>query len=425
MRTFLITAAAFGLMAGSAVAQDEMMADSGLSLSGSAGMGLIWQDGAAKDDESRARFLSKFDIGFSGQGVTDGGLTFGAGATIEARGGQGQGSSTTDAEVYIGGEVWKVTVGDLDPATHITHNLPDVGFDGLGVDDIAEKAVDNVGSNALVELTFGLAKVQMSVAAVTPDAELGPIATTERGDGNRYVAVGAAPNAAAVANPNAIRVGKGGVHALGTTSAIAASTLKQKNEWAIGASFDIGPTTLALGANSGKQTHEHGDFKNAIRTNVDRGTVLKASVDAGLGMFDGGLFYSQQEVKTTETTATADNNDTQTNKITGLGAHFGVEVTEGTKITGVYTQSKHSDVNSIAGTGVISDPDTDGNGNDDTAVELGATGYTATSRTLKAFGVGVSHSLGGGATLQAGVAKVDVTETTDQTKFSVGVAMSF
>jgi len=443
MRKRILTTATAILALGAAPALAmDMEHGGGLSLKGEAGMGLIWEDGAAQADESRAKFLSKFDIKFTGEGVTDGGLTFGAKAAIEARGGS-KGTSTTDAEVHIGGEMWKLTVGDLDGATKsLVNKLPDVGYDGLGVDDIAENAVDNVRANAAVDLTFGMATVQFTAAAISPDAVLGgrPAVT----------GTNASP---AIVDPN---------QNLGTK----ASTLKQKNEWALAATFDVGPVTIGLGANSGRQTrtlalsHEvagvpvdanstdpaalavNGDgtavgedrdrhgHANSVRVNrennevilnnEDRGTVLKARVDAEFGIFKGGLFYSQQEVKVTETTVTATSNKIQTSKNTGLGVHFGADVAEGTTITGVYTQGKKGDTNPIVAAGTISSTNADG-----TTSRVGTTGYAAKSETLKAFGVGVTHSLGGSAKVEAGVAKVDTSNTEDQTKFSIGVTMSF
>ncbi len=405
MKRLMITCAALGLLAGGAHAQDEMMAG-GLSLTGEAGLGLIWEgdrslpginyaadgdkDVDAVTHKSRANFLSKFDLKFAGSGVTDGGLTFGAGAKIEARGGQRQDNAEAvkDAEVYIGGEIWKLTVGNLDPASNMAHNLPDVGYDGLGVDDIAERAdIGGAGdANVAFDLDFGIGKVQLTGATVSPRADN--------------------------------------------------TTAKQKNEWGIGASFDAGPTTIALGADSGKAS-----FDNSVKNKM----VLKASVNADFGMFDGGLFYSQQEVETKETSSVAGTPggcdtanltgagvcSTQTNKVTGLGLHFGVKAGEATKITAVITQQKQDDVNSRGENGLITDLDTDGAGTStDTAAQIGSADYKARSQDQKGFGLGVTHDLGGGATVQAGVARVDFPQdeygrTSDRTKFSVGVTMAF
>ena len=337
MKRLMITCAALALLAGGAHAQDAMqdamMADPAVTISGKGGFEVNFT-GADGANESRIRLLSKFDIGFAAVGTTDQGLTFGASATIEARGGQGQGSATTDAEVHMGGEIWKVTIGDLDPATHMANNLSDIGYDGLGVDDIAEKAAGATGGDAMVTLTFGPASVGVTVNTDDP----GEVLASTCQDGS------AAPTLVAGECP-------AGQTARETITALD-PTAEQDTHWAIGGKVDIAPVTLAVGYDSEE------DVKLSASATIDtitvKGLYARAESDADI-------------------------------KTEGLGAEVGVEIIDGTNLTAVYTQREMD-------------------GADD----------------QDAFGVGVTHALGGGATVNAGFAQVN-----DVNKASVGVAMSF
>ncbi len=185
MRTFLITAATLGLMAGSAVAQDEMaMADGpSISIGGSAKLGLVYKGETTVGNtntvnmEPSTTFHSEMDITLTGEGVTDGGLTFGATATLEAR---SDGTDGPAPDVYVGGEMWKIIVGSPDRASDLAFSLGDIGFTGLGVDDIAEGPFKTIGSQARLELTLGATTVAFSVAQEDGQARTVTPAVPER-----------------------------------------------------------------------------------------------------------------------------------------------------------------------------------------------------------------------------------------------------
>ena len=448
----MVAVAVLGLAGSGALAQ-------GVSFSGSAGMGVKYS-GDDKDDDvvkmnSSITWISDFDIAISASGTTDGGLTFGASTAVEA--GQG-GGAVTDSEVYIGGESWQVKIGELDPASHKGRSLGDVGFDGLGVDDVAEKAVGATAAN--VEVSFSLGAASLAITAgqtgglerrKNPEHKAGTPAEyylassqgafvrpiklmnddyfqtvdedsgTNNGniiikrivgvkdsfndDGGHITARKDAegkditddPDATvtltnAVAAENEPGYGADEGQVINWIPAVPASgemyldATKQDTEWAAGVSFAVGSTTLGIGMDSNK--------------------LMQASISADLGAFGGKLFYAQQKVDgpmddggTPGITAELTKDDNQlTNKKTGIGAEISVSAGANTTINAVYAQGKQSDVRS--GT-VVEDSDPMG-------------------MTTKGFGVGVSHGLGGGATLNAGFAKVE-----DVTKASVGVSMSF
>ena len=434
----MVAVAVLGLAGTGAIAQS-------VTFGGSAGMGVKYEGAtkvtegtgdAAKEYtkmESVIKWVSDFDVAMSASGTTDGGLTFGAAATIKASNGV---SAVGNSNVYIGGESWKIAIGDLDPASDKGKSLGDVGYDGLDVDDVAEIG----GSKADVEVSFSLGTASMAitagqkpgsarVAAVDSvpakyhqqfTANFTPKGATTPNNGMMFnvyrtglTAVPGVPNVdqpftyngathyinggklwkqVGIKDPTTAGAGEppdedtneseetninkdvevgditglvnsGSIFIPGSDEVAAKAATKQKTEWAAGVSFAIGSTTLGIG--------------------MDSEDLMQASVSADLGAFSGKLFYAQQDVgeKSKGTEA----------KVKGTGIEIGVSAGANTTINAVYSQAK--------------------------------TDYTSADmkdKTDKGFGVGVSHGLGGGATLEAGFAKVK-----KQTKASVGVTMSF
>ena len=475
IRKLMVAVAVLGLAGTGAIAQeaDAVAEDAGAmaqavsfdGFTGKGNLGVIYAgntENAAGNTmmESSITWISNFDLAMSGSGTTDGGLTFGAGATIKA----GNGSSVVGASnAFIGGESWRITIGDRDPASHQGQSIVDIGFDGLGVDDVAEDimydhdgleatAPMSQGTKADAEVKFTLGTASLFVTAgqtagtarvdaipgkpaqyqtrfsaiFTPDGTTttpetptvftiyrdvaGAIPTdlipTNSGifkymganhylDDNNIIRkiVGCQDSTAGTAETTACMspgAKEADVEAGDDKSDVAVGTLatdrtllgahtyvpasaavpavpakKQDNQWATGVKFTIGSTTLGVGFDSEK--------------------LMQASVGANLGSFSGNLFYSQQKVR-----IMGHSEDT---KLTGMGVQIGVPAGENTTISTAYTQGKTDYPDSAAG---------------------------MEDKTDKGFGVGVTHILGGGATLEAGFAKVK-----KQTKASVGVSMEF
>ena len=188
-----------------------------------------------------------------------------------------------------------------------------------------------------------------------------------------------------------------------------ANAMKEDTKWAAGVGFEIGSTNLGIGIDSEK--------------------LMQASISADLGAFGGKLYFSQQKtdgpedlglLRSADDAGKADDKILE-NKKTGIGVELSVSAGANTTINAVYAQGKQSDTRTSVAYVNNGDNNTceiDGSGTDGTAANCVAQG--AKGMTDKGFGIGVSHSLGGGATLQAGFAKV-----MKQTKASVGVSMSF
>ena len=426
----MVAVAVLGIAGSGAIAQ-------GVSFSGSGDLGVKYagQEKNKAGDvtmESSFTWVSNFDLAMSASGTTDGGLTFGAGATVKA----GNSESVVGASnAYIGGESWKISIGDLDPASHKGRNLGDIGFDGLGVDDVAEDAVGATAAD--VEVSFNLGAASLAITAGQTPGMARKAATSDTyqlvqtagniviGDINdlgekQYIREiitegvtsysvyeydcamdikgtdgysipqvdGAAVQCDDVADeqdtavPNVTADGQM-IKKIAGKAAVPAT--KQDTQWAAGVSFAVGATALGIGMDSEK--------------------LMQASISADLGAFGGKLFYAQQKENTIDVSGEdkSDGTNTVNNKKTGIGAEISVSAGENTIINAVYTQGKQTDTRMA---------------NEAKTALVG--GDEPVSMTTKGFGVGVSHSLGGGASLNAGFAKV-----AKVTKASVGVSMSF
>ena len=439
----MVAVAVLGLVGTGAIAQeaDAVAEDTGAmaqavsfdGFKGTGNLGIIYTGDTENDagvitKKSGFTMVSNFDLAMSGSGTTDGGLTFGAGATIKA----GQSESVVGASnAYIGSESWQISIGDLDPASHKGRNLGDVGFDGLGVEDIAQDISSGTAADVQVKFTLGTAELLITAGSdpdsgkartaakyqlVTTGTDSGYVVSDIRPGQNQYFHTNATTGTITLFNvvglKDPVTPGTAGtetdendttldsgpdtpVEFSGQRIRVAPGTgtaaTKQDTQWAAGASFAVGSTTLGIGMDSEK--------------------LIQASVGANLGSFGGKLFFAQQKDKVIDISGDkveSTEANTVRNKKTGIGAEISVSAGANTTINAVYSQAKHSDTRKVMVDAA-----------DDTTKSLSGNGK-AISKTTKGFGVGVTHILGGGAKLQAGFAKV-----ADVSKASIGVAMEF
>ncbi|MEM9709198.1 MAG: porin [Pseudomonadota bacterium] len=130
MRWVLLSGTAWVALALGADAQD-------ISISGTAEAGLSFDSDA--DDE--ITFENDIDFVITGSGQSDTGFEFGAFIELDedtTGGGTGPNNGVEDAEVFFSGRFGTFTLGDIDPATD-GFGINDIGFSGLGVDDVAEQ----------------------------------------------------------------------------------------------------------------------------------------------------------------------------------------------------------------------------------------------------------------------------------------------
>lgn len=162
------------LFASTALVLTAGVASAEISFSGSANMGLDY--GVTTTDETTVKNEIDFDI--KGSGETDGGLTFGASLDIDGAhvDSTDSGFLIEDPEVFIAYNGLTLTVGDIGEASD-QGGLSDVGFDGIGIDDVAEitdGATGGFGNHDVrVDYAFGDVSVAVSLDSATDDWAIG------------------------------------------------------------------------------------------------------------------------------------------------------------------------------------------------------------------------------------------------------------
>lgn len=147
------------LFATTALVASAGFASADITVSGGANMGVKYQEGRAAGET----FLyNELDFGIAGSGTTDSGIEFGASIDLDASltdESASQDPGSFDPEAYVSSGGLTLTIGTLDGASD-PFGLPDIGFDGVGVDDVAEDLMGGAlgvksGANVNVSYTFG------------------------------------------------------------------------------------------------------------------------------------------------------------------------------------------------------------------------------------------------------------------------------
>ena len=380
MRKTLVVIAALSLFGTGAIAQS-------VSFTGSANMGFIYggdveetvkvdgKDTKVTKSKSGIKWLTNFDLVIAGSGTTDGGLTFGAETSIDGNKG---GGDIDDTKAYIGGESWKISIGDLDPASDKGKTLGDVGYDGLGVDNVAEFIG---GTEADVEVSFSLGAASLAITAgqtggtdyvpadggnapefrnqftvdFTPDGEstatvgllvdvFTPAAlsnapddrtTFEYDNSNHYIVSNTLYKQIGPQDPSGSE-GDGGDNEA-TTDVTEDDYAPDEEVGALanltynGSEFIPGTPAKSAEAATGQDNQWAAGVSfdigaTTLGLGIDSEKLMQASVGADLGSFTGKLFYSQQKM-----------NDT---KRTGMGVEIGISAGADTTINAVYAQGK-------------------------------------------------------------------------------------
>jgi outer membrane protein OmpU len=163
MKKILLATSAVALMAGAASAE--------VALSGSARMGLVYNDTLGTSGETF--FSSRVRIVFTASGETDTGLSFGASMRADQQGGNNNdagadkdGDSNGDSTVYISGAFGKLTMGDVGGAADaLVGQVSGVGYGPN--DDLQEIGFIGTTKTAVYyeystgALTFGLGAGQL------------------------------------------------------------------------------------------------------------------------------------------------------------------------------------------------------------------------------------------------------------------------
>jgi len=177
MKNVLLATTALVLSAGFAAAE--------VTVSGSANMGfkynestLRWTDGSVltpSAGDKKAAGWYEIDIDVTGTMETDSGLTFGA--TIELDSDYASALKTGNVEglkgsVFASGAFGTFTVGSVDPIAD-DYGLTDIGFDGIGIDDVAEDSSYWGTADARWDYSVGALTLGVSVNTIYEDYGLG------------------------------------------------------------------------------------------------------------------------------------------------------------------------------------------------------------------------------------------------------------
>ncbi len=266
-------------------------------------------------------------------------------------------------EVYISMDMHKLTIGsDLDAADKVAGGLADPGFDGIGIDDEAERVWGKSAADVRYDGDFGVASVAISYGDNKGDAE-----------------------------------------------------------WAAGFSFNVEPVTFGAGFDSnGVMSVGMGFSQGAIAMNALYSTDSDHDEADNEGFKCEDVAPGKAGYKAASHAACTANlisKETWNNKPDLKNQAFGVDVSyqmsEATLVVLVAAQHKEEsahisynrDAKAVA-------PATGGT--------PASYSWSTTSTTVDAFGVGFSHDLGGGATLKAGAGSVD-----SEAKADLGITMTF
>lgn len=183
------------LFASTALVLTAGVASAEIAVSGGGSMGI-------KYDGTDTSIAHSFGVDVTGSGETDGGLSFG-GSYALADSGSHDGAYT----VFIAANGLTLTTGnDVSNAADVG-GLADVGYDGLGVDDVAEGATLG-GADVHVAYAFGDVNAAVSMDAAGDDWAIGVSASFDAftvalglddDSGSTTVVVGAGYSAGAIA----------------------------------------------------------------------------------------------------------------------------------------------------------------------------------------------------------------------------------
>ena len=144
------------LFATTALVATAGVAAADVSLSGSANVGLKYNEAGAQ----QTTLHHEIDFGINASGTADSGLTFGASVDIDTDNSSGTFTSS-DGEVFISGAFGTLTVGKVDAGDDQFFGALEVGFDGIGLDDVAEAGYGGGSHDVLYTYSVG----DLSVAA--------------------------------------------------------------------------------------------------------------------------------------------------------------------------------------------------------------------------------------------------------------------
>ena len=460
MKKLLIASTALSLAGGAA------FAEMAITVSGDAEMGV---DYASEPGEgmSKHSFVHEVGIDFSGSGTTDGGLTFGGSAGFDT----GDDVVNTGT-VHVSGSFGTLTIGDNDAADLTAGGIADIGMNGIGVDDMVEGLRGNSAAALRYDNSFGQISIAISAGTKDGSAAVAAVPATQwdvRANDKTIVSFhGDAPSDAVYA----LRMG----YTLVDNSKIAntASTLTSTignspfGDSLIGTSYSMvkdGDSTtwytVVPGADGAVSRTALTEDANAPQIDALEAIAAAYELEEKTGKEGDTVvtYYTISEEAVLDDTKRAAQSDNAMAEVSAVKSKtqyaFGMSFNAGGVTIGVgYDSDKTVSMGAGFTTGEITtnllyvktDDDEDTKNMDesktgigvDMAYSMGASTVTLAYGRMKpkedgmeamdAVGMGVTHDLGGGATMNAGFGKVDKmvgTEMVSENKASIGLMFAF
>ena len=161
MKKLLIASTALSLAGGAA------FAEMAVTVGGSAELGLDYNSEAG-EGMSKHKFVHDFGVTFEGSGTTDGGLSFSASAGFDNT---SDGGSFDDGSVSVSGSFGTLSIGDVARGIDMAGGIDDIGMNGIGVDDMVEDLREGTAKQIRYENNFG--QISIAISAGTKEGMAG------------------------------------------------------------------------------------------------------------------------------------------------------------------------------------------------------------------------------------------------------------
>ncbi len=166
MKKLLIASTALSLAGGAA------FAEMAFTLDGDAKMGVDYNS-EATGGKSKHEFKHEIGVDFTGSGTTDGGLTFGASAGFDV-----SDKAINTGTVHVSGSFGTLTIGGNDAADLTAGGTNDVGLFDIGVDDKAEGLRGTTAAQLRYDNTFGQISIAISAGTSAAVEAMDPVTKT-------------------------------------------------------------------------------------------------------------------------------------------------------------------------------------------------------------------------------------------------------
>ncbi|MEZ5685636.1 MAG: porin [Paracoccaceae bacterium] len=140
-----------------------------VTVSGSANAGFKYNEGDLDYAGKKAAGWYEIDMDVTGTTETDSGLTFGATVELDSDYASArEGTEGLAGSVFVSGAFGTFTIGSVDPMADDS-GISDIGFDGIGVDDVAGNSIYTGSADARWDYSTGALSLGVSLHTIEED----------------------------------------------------------------------------------------------------------------------------------------------------------------------------------------------------------------------------------------------------------------